>query len=208
VVRFINTNGMAFLGPGSEWFWAALQFTALVITFVAIYRQLRLARSASAVEQVGKYRAQFDSERMRRQRLAVLVAIRDGNPIPEAAGESVGNFFEMLATLGRNGHLDIKVFWAAMNTATQIWWAILSPFVTSSRAEYGAAVYGDFEWLAATLNAMDRKAGGVAAFDDAWIAKELAGMIENNQEAIKIETALRSVTVAPPDSLAAGHPVA
>jgi hypothetical protein len=208
VVRFINTNGMAFLGPGSEWFWAALQFTALVITFIAIYRQLRIARSTSAVEQVGRYRAQFDSERMRRQRLAVLVAIRDGKPIPEAAGESVGNFFEMLSTLARNGHLDIKVLWAAMNTATQIWWAVLSPFITSSRAEYGAAVYGDFEWLAATINGMDRKAGGVAAFDDTWVTKELAGMIENNQQAIRVEEELRSVTVSPANGLDTAHPIA
>jgi hypothetical protein len=40
-VTFINTDGMAFIGPGSEWFWTALQFTALAITFYAIYRQLR-----------------------------------------------------------------------------------------------------------------------------------------------------------------------
>jgi hypothetical protein len=41
-VTIINTDGLAFIGPGSEWFWAALQFTALAITFVAIYRQLRV----------------------------------------------------------------------------------------------------------------------------------------------------------------------
>jgi hypothetical protein len=41
LVTLINTNGMAFLGPGSEWFWTALQFIALAITFYAIYRQLR-----------------------------------------------------------------------------------------------------------------------------------------------------------------------
>ncbi|MDQ6900118.1 MAG: hypothetical protein M3072_11525 [Candidatus Dormibacteraeota bacterium] len=40
-MRLINTDGMAFIGPGSEWFWTALQFTALAITFIAIYRQLR-----------------------------------------------------------------------------------------------------------------------------------------------------------------------
>ena len=47
MVTLINTNGMAFFGPGSEWFWAALQFTALLITFIAIYRQLRITRSAA-----------------------------------------------------------------------------------------------------------------------------------------------------------------
>ncbi|MFZ0919699.1 MAG: hypothetical protein WAN83_06430, partial [Candidatus Dormiibacterota bacterium] len=92
-MTLINTKGMAFFGPGSEWFWAALQFTALLITFVAIYRQLRIARSASAVAQAAEYRARFDSERMRRHRLGILVAIRDGNAIPEPAGEAVGNFF-------------------------------------------------------------------------------------------------------------------
>lgn len=40
-MKLINTDGMAFFGPGSEWLWTALQFTALAITFVAIYRQLR-----------------------------------------------------------------------------------------------------------------------------------------------------------------------
>jgi hypothetical protein len=40
-VKLINTDGMAFIGPGSEWFWTALQFIALAITFYAIYRQLR-----------------------------------------------------------------------------------------------------------------------------------------------------------------------
>ena len=40
-MKLINTDGLAFIGPGSEWFWTALQFTALAITFFAIYRQLR-----------------------------------------------------------------------------------------------------------------------------------------------------------------------
>lgn len=40
-MQLINTDGMAFIGPGSEWFWTALQFTALAITLFALYRQLR-----------------------------------------------------------------------------------------------------------------------------------------------------------------------
>jgi hypothetical protein len=40
-VTLINTEGLALFGPGSEWFWTALQFTALAITFYAIYRQLQ-----------------------------------------------------------------------------------------------------------------------------------------------------------------------
>jgi hypothetical protein len=37
----MNTDGLVFFGPGSEWFWLALQFTALTITFFAVFRELR-----------------------------------------------------------------------------------------------------------------------------------------------------------------------
>jgi hypothetical protein len=36
-----STEGFVVIGPGSEWFWIALQFFALAGTFYAIYRQLR-----------------------------------------------------------------------------------------------------------------------------------------------------------------------
>jgi hypothetical protein len=38
---------MNIIGPGSEWFWTALQFTALAVTFIAIYRQLRTQQRQS-----------------------------------------------------------------------------------------------------------------------------------------------------------------
>jgi hypothetical protein len=41
VVTFINTDGLAFIGPGSEWFSTAVSGIVLAITFIAIYRQLR-----------------------------------------------------------------------------------------------------------------------------------------------------------------------
>jgi hypothetical protein len=40
-VKLINTDGMALIGPGSEWFWAAITGLILAVTFIAIYRQLR-----------------------------------------------------------------------------------------------------------------------------------------------------------------------
>jgi hypothetical protein len=38
----MSTEDLVFIGPGSEWFWIALQFIALATTFYAIYRQLRI----------------------------------------------------------------------------------------------------------------------------------------------------------------------
>lgn len=36
-----TSSTLPIIGPGSEWFWVALQFFALAGTFYAIYRQLR-----------------------------------------------------------------------------------------------------------------------------------------------------------------------
>jgi hypothetical protein len=200
-VTLINTKGMAFFGPGSEWFWAALQFTALLITFIAVYRQLRIARSASAIGQVGLYLAEFDTERMRRSRLAIFVAIRDGIEVPESAGVAVGNYFEKLATLGRKGHLDVKVLWSAISTSAKIYWTVLEPFVKTSRADWGDATYADFEWLVGAIDGMDRRAGRAATFDTAWVARQLPHLIANQKDAIRVEEELRAVIIASPNHL-------
>ena len=47
-MKLINPEGLALIGPGSEWFWTALQFMALAITFIAIYRQLQAQRTEMA----------------------------------------------------------------------------------------------------------------------------------------------------------------
>ena len=43
-MKLINTDGMALIGPGSEWLWAALTGLVLAGTGVAIFRQLRMQR--------------------------------------------------------------------------------------------------------------------------------------------------------------------
>jgi hypothetical protein len=160
-VTIVNTKGMAFIGPGSEWFWAALQFTALLITFIAIYRQLRIARSASAIRQAEEQMAEWDGERMRRQRLAILVATRDGTQIRESGGVAVGNYFERLAMLARKGHLDTKVLWGAISTSIKLYWVALDPFVKSSRADYGDGTYATLSGSSGQLTGWtgERRAG-------------------------------------------------
>jgi hypothetical protein len=195
-VTLINTKGLSFFGPGSEWFWAALQFTALAITFIAIYRQLRLGRSARAFEQVDELSRQFDDERMYRHRLAILMAVRDNLEIPVGAGGTVGNYFEGLGSLSRSGHLDIKLIWRVFGLTTLRWWTVLEPFVQRSRANSGDAVFEDFEWLIRVLTKVDRREGRTyeAAFAANWLA---AGAIEGLQDRIRVEESLRTVTIAP-----------
>jgi hypothetical protein len=41
-----NTHGLAFIGPESEWFWTGVSGLVLLVTFLAIDRQLRLQAGA------------------------------------------------------------------------------------------------------------------------------------------------------------------
>ena len=75
-VKLINTDGMAFIGPGSEWFWTALSGVVLAVTFLGIYRQLSIARSANAFEQMARIANNWDSERLARHKLEILIALQ------------------------------------------------------------------------------------------------------------------------------------
>ena len=77
-MKLINTDGMALIGPGSEWFWTALTGLILAVTFFAIYRQLSIARSATAFEQLTLFETELRSERMTRLGLDVALALREG----------------------------------------------------------------------------------------------------------------------------------
>ena len=110
-MKLINTDGMALIGPGSEWFWTALTGLILAITFFAIYRQLSIARSATAIEQLTSFETELASERMTRLSLDVAIALRDGvDPahLPRSSAGAILGYWERVGGLVRRGHLDAE----------------------------------------------------------------------------------------------------
>ena len=108
-MRLISTDEMVFIGPGSEWFWTAVSGLVLAVTFVAIYRQLTLARSANAFTQLNALVDEWQGERLVRKRLGVLVAIHEGTAwpdVPDSAAGAVANYWEKVASLARAGHVS------------------------------------------------------------------------------------------------------
>ena len=71
-MKLINTDGMAPIGPGSEWFWTALSGLVLAITFLAVYRQLRLQRNAADFGQLASVEAEWLLELLVRHKLSVV----------------------------------------------------------------------------------------------------------------------------------------
>jgi hypothetical protein len=186
-VKFINTDGMAFIGPGSEWFWTAVSGLVLAITFFAIYRQLRLQRDAAAIEQVKGLLGEWSSERMARAKLAILLAIQAGvepDQLPHRAVAHIGFFWQQIGYLVRSGHMDRQLVYRHLGPQVQMWRAWLRP-----------DDWADFGWLADTSAAIDAKRGVAGWLNEATSAEQLPASIAHFRDAIELEEALRSVTV-------------
>jgi hypothetical protein len=192
----INTTGIALIGPGSEWFWTAVSGLILVVTFVAIYRQLRVARSAAAYEQVGDFERELDSERMIRSELELLVALRDrADPadIPPGAAFVIGGFWERIAALVRGGHLDARLL--ASLDVVRFWWPAMAPYARRERAERPQPGFlRSFESLALTMARLAQPVGSTEppSWGEADIARLRNEFILILEDRLRMEEALRS----------------
>jgi hypothetical protein len=206
-LQLINTDGMAIIGPGSEWFWTAVTGLVLAVTFLGIYRQLRLQAHASASEQLAEFRREAYSEEMLRYGLDVLVALRDHKDpadVPDAAVLGIGDYWENMAILARTGHRDVKLLWRSDSASTQIVWAWVAPWVHRVRAEsrFGLPSYHDLEWLAGVMAEMDRR-GGRQAITPALVASHIGPSITLQLELIRYAQAARAVIVESPETVPA-----
>jgi hypothetical protein len=197
-MTLINTNGMAFIGPGSEWFWTAVSGLVLAVTFFAIYRQLRLQRDAAATEQLTSLTNDWASERMARAKLAVLVALDAGTDparLPDRAVSDIGFFWQKVGYLARGGHMDRQLVYEHLGNQIQDWWSYLRPYTIADReASHDPGSWQGFEWLARDAAARDARRG-VPKRDDAERAKWISAGIEHFREAIELEEARRTVMV-------------
>jgi hypothetical protein len=200
-VKLINTDGMAFIGPGSEWFWTAVSGLVLAVTFLAIYRQLRLQSSAGAIEQAAALARDWNSELLHRSRLAVLVALRDGVDranTPQQATIEIGNHWERVGYLVRSGHIDRRIVYAYIGSIVRLWWALLTPNTLRLRElQRDAAIYEHFEWLAELVAGMDRSAGSMAPYDEATLVQRVQSGIQNSLDAIHAAEEIRAVLLRP-----------
>ena len=208
-MTLINTDGMTFIGPGSEWFWTAVTGIVLAVTFIAIYRQLRVARSATAMEELEVFERELASERMARAELAVLTALRDGEDPAhsnraETEAEVIGGFWEKIGNLTRRGYFDARLLWDVSGTSVRPWWAALAPYAHRMRAELNNPRYWEhFEWFSGRMAALDANSGhSPIPMDAAWVASNLEHYIRRHRAFLRFEEAARmgieASTVAEP----------
>jgi hypothetical protein len=200
-MKLINTDGMALIGPGSEWLWSTVAGLVAVVTLLAIYRQLRMQRSARIGAEIEAAWREWSSEAMHRRQLAFLVALREGTEpgkLPWVAVNYIGPYFVDLGYRVRMGHVDRRFVHKSLGPTIRTWWTWLTPSLTVLRERSGdQQLGGDFEWLAQQMAELDRKAGSTRSYDAAHLAGQIPGNIEDLREGIRLAEELRTVIVRP-----------
>jgi hypothetical protein len=198
-VNLVNTDGMAVIGPGSEWLWTMVSAIALVVTLVVLYRELVLRRADASIEQVKAFAREWDSERMLRHQLEILLALKAGTDhakLPQASARVLGNYWENLGDLTRKGHLKPENIDA---NHCRAWWATLQPSLKTLEQSWQIVMYEQFEWLDGKMAELHQP-WSASGFDRARLDVQLDARIVRTQDAIRIEQALRTVVITSPDS--------
>ena len=157
---------LALIGPDSEWFWSAIAGVLVAVSLFGLWRQLALQGSQKVREETESVENAWNSERMMRYRLTILLAIREGLPPqqwPYGAVASVVNFWESVASLARDGHIDVKALAKGTGPEAMGQWTQLYPYIEFHRIDRKTKeIAEDFEWLA---NEMARLTGeGTVAY--------------------------------------------
>jgi hypothetical protein len=195
-MTLINTEGLALIGPGSEWFWSMLQLVVVLVSLVGLYRQLKLQTSASAFEQLRAIVNDWGSERLLRCRVELLRALRDGThaaDLPPGVGVILLDYFETVGLLIRNGHVSRELVWETFGNVCQSWWVTMKPYLMRIREVEADSKIGEhFEWLASEMATLEAKLPNPTVIDDAYIARTLDEKLATAVESLRIVRSLRA----------------
>jgi hypothetical protein len=197
-MEFINTDGMSFLGPGSEWFWTAVSAGVLLATLLAIYRQVLLQRGLKEAQQSEDLAREWDSERLLRARLAIALTLQEGQELDHSPSMSsatrIADYWDKVGSLVRYGHVGREQITAQWTEIILIFWTMLGPMVKRLRIERGVPnELEHFEWLA---NLMLRDGHEHTRALTPLSADRIAAWIDVLKEDIALEVSLRTPPMA------------
>jgi hypothetical protein len=195
-MKVVNTDGMSFLGPGSEWFWTAVSAGLLLATLLAIYRQVRLQRGLKEAQQSEELAREWDSERLLRARLAIALTLQEGREVSSsAAATRIADYWDKVGSLVRYGHVGREQITAQWADIILTYWTMLEPMVKRVRTEHGMPnELEHLEWLA---RLMLRDGHEHTRALTPLSTERITAWIEVLKEDIALEVSLRTVPTPP-----------
>jgi len=194
----INTEGLFLIGPGSEWFWTALQFFVVAISLWAIYRQVEGQSAANFLQRMEMLNNVWASPRMSFIRLDAAIHLRYGEPDQECYQKArpILDFFADLQNLEVERFIRVKEIHANFGGSMQEWVAFTKPLVDARRKAAGSAHIYNLEPLLEKLREFERKQGiEPERLDDSTIPGLLDEAIARASTALRQEKAWQSGTI-------------
>lgn len=103
----VNLTDLVVIGPGSEWFWTAVSGIVVAVTFLAIYRQLRMQRAAHGFAQMQELEDRMSTAHMLQLKLRLALALKRGDdPDTDVLVGGMAAFFENVGFLHRQRYLS------------------------------------------------------------------------------------------------------
>ncbi|MBI3747835.1 MAG: hypothetical protein HY262_03160 [Chloroflexi bacterium] len=183
-MHIINTDGLALIGPGSEWLWTALQFFALSFTGLAILRQVRLQATSNSLAMGVRFADSFRIELTRFKAVALIDVARDSRVMTPAI-DRVGSWFDGTASGIHNGHLPALMGWQEWGVPAQMFWAAFGPAL-HERRKLEPGQWKEWEHWLGDVIVRDRKAGIVQDVSQAAVARWIPEAIAYYIEALRL----------------------
>jgi hypothetical protein len=189
-VTWTDPNGSSLLGPSSEWLWTALSTVAVIVSLIAIFRELKLQTGLKDSQQLHDVSSEWEAERMARYRLSFYLDLRSGVALSDMeAPFKIINFWEYAGSLVHAGHMSRDQLCETLGGDIAFWWCHLEEFVRAVRLERRAPTAAEhFEWLANQV----RKSRHDFSWHEQPLTPERIGvLISEEQSAISMERSLR-----------------
>lgn len=126
------------VGKDSEWFWTMTQAMIVLVSLVAIYRQIQLQRSSNALQLLVELRQEWYSKKMVRYRKGVCdqYPVDIGKEMTNAETE-VANFFENLGLFHKKRTIPTDLIWELYSVHIENIWPMLKERINRLRTTEG-----------------------------------------------------------------------
>ena len=173
------------IGPGSEWLWIALQFLALSITGLAIFRQVRAQGWSNSLVIGVRLADEFRIELTRFKLASLMDVSRDSRTMTPAMAK-IGNWFDGVATGIDHGYIPARMGRQEWGEVGQMYWAAFAPALQEARTTEPGR-WKDWERWQRDVVAKDRKAGSSQDVSPASVARWIPETIAYYIETLRLE---------------------
>ncbi len=196
----VNLDNPTIIGPGSEWFWAMAQLVVVVVSLLAVYRQLKAQGAANAFARISSIQRHWESKTLAQARLRTALRLRYSNEKGLDAGALiVCEFMDDIWDLYEQGFLTRDVAVGNWGYSAYNWWQLLGPAVEFQRLADGEMASSNFESFAAFAGKMMLENGlALAEFDEPTRRRYLDRAIRRNTEILEIFAAAESNNIPGP----------